>query len=105
MRALDAGDILILFPEGSRGKPEQLAQFKRGVAHLARARSEVPVYPMFMHGLGKALPKDSIVLVPFNCDIVLGEAMLWNGSVDAFMAALQERIAALAAQIRMPVWD
>ena len=104
-RALDDGDILILFPEGSRGKPEVLAEFKRGVAHLARAKPEVPVHPMFMHGLGKALPKDSILLVPFNCDIVVGAPMTWNGSIEAFMTTLQAHIASLSAEIRMPAWD
>ncbi len=104
-RALDEGSILILFPEGSRGRPETLAEFKRGVAHLARARPDVPIHPMFMHGLGKALPKDSVLIVPFNCDIVIGAPFAWNGSIDAFMATLQERIAALSAEIRMPAWD
>ena len=104
-RALDNGDILILFPEGSRGKPEVLAEFKRGVAHLSRARPDVPIHPMFMHGLGKALPKDSVILVPFNCDIVVGEPFKWNGSIDAFMDALQSQIAACAAQLKLPVWD
>jgi 1-acyl-sn-glycerol-3-phosphate acyltransferase len=104
-QALDRGDILILFPEGSRGEPEVLADFKRGVAHLARARPHVPVHPLFLYGLGKALPKDSFLLVPFNCDIVAGEAFRWTGDVDGFMALLQSRMTALAAQIHRAPWD
>ncbi|HEX4636907.1 MAG TPA: lysophospholipid acyltransferase family protein [Rhizomicrobium sp.] len=103
--ALDRGDILILFPEGSRGEPEVLADFKRGVAHLARARPEVPVHPLFLYGLGKALPKDSFLLVPFNCDIVAGEAFRWTGEVDGFMALLQARMAGLATQIHRSPWE
>jgi 1-acyl-sn-glycerol-3-phosphate acyltransferase len=103
--ALDRGEILILFPEGSRGKPEALAQFKKGVAHLARARPQTPVHPLFMYGLGKALPKDSFLLVPFNCDVVAGELFRWNGSIDLFMEILQARMTALASQVRRAAWD
>jgi 1-acyl-sn-glycerol-3-phosphate acyltransferase len=103
--ALDRGDILILFPEGSRGEPEVLADFKRGVAHLARARPQVPVHPLFLYGLGKALPKDSFLLVPFNCDIAAGEAFRWTGEVESFMALLQARMADLAAQIHRSPWE
>ena len=103
--ALDRGDILILFPEGSRGEPEKLSAFKKGVAHLAKARPAVPVHPLFMHGLGKALPKDSFLLVPFNCDIVAGEPFIWQGDMDGFMASLQSRMAGLAAQIHMAPWQ
>jgi len=103
--ALDRGDILILFPEGSRGEPEVMSAFKRGVAHLARARPHVPVHPLFIHGLGKALPKDSFLLVPFNCNIVAGEPFFWDGDMDRFMDTLRARMEDLAAQIHMPPWQ
>ncbi|HWC63815.1 MAG TPA: lysophospholipid acyltransferase family protein [Rhizomicrobium sp.] len=104
-RALDRGEILILFPEGSRGEPEKLSSFKRGIGHLARSRPATPVHPLFMYGLGKALPKDSFMLVPFNCDIVAGEAFRWEGDMDRFMAVLQERMTALAAQVYRAPWE
>jgi 1-acyl-sn-glycerol-3-phosphate acyltransferase len=103
--ALDRGEILILFPEGSRGEPEKLQQFKKGVAHLVKERPETPVHPLFIHGLGKALPKDSFLLVPFNCDVVAGEALFWNGSVDGFMESLQTRMTELAATLHIAPWD
>jgi 1-acyl-sn-glycerol-3-phosphate acyltransferase len=103
--ALDRGEILIIFPEGSRGEPEKLQQFKKGVAHLAKARPATPVHPLFMHGLGKALPKDSVLIVPFNCDVAAGEPFTWNGSIEDFMATLQDRMAALAGQIHVVPWD
>jgi 1-acyl-sn-glycerol-3-phosphate acyltransferase len=105
LRALDRGDILILFPEGSRGEPETLSRFKNGVAHLVKLRPQTPVHPLFIHGLGKALPKDSYVLVPFNCDVVAGEAFFWNGDRDAFMESLQVRMTELAAMIHMASWE
>jgi len=103
-RALERGEILILFPEGSRGEPEALNSFKRGIGHLAASAPEAPVSPVFMHGLGKALPKGSAVLVPFNCTVSVGERLNGQGSRDAFVGALEAEMKALASTERLPIW-
>ena len=100
--ALDRGEILVLFPEGSRGEPEVLGRFKRGIAVLAARRPEVPVFPVFLHGLGKALPKDDPVLVPFFCDVFVGEALHGSDHQAAFMAELETRMGALARELPRP---
>ncbi len=102
--ALNAGNILILFPEGSRGRPEQLERFRTGIAHIAKRHPEIPIIPVFLHGLGKSLPRGEGILVPFFCDVFVGEAVTWNGSRDGFMALLQEQMAALAREGRFPAW-
>lgn len=102
---LRLGRVLIVFPEGSRGEPEQMGKFKTGVAHLAERFPEAPVVPIFMHGLGKALPKGEAIFVPFFCDVRIGEPFAWGGERRAFMAQLEERMQALAAQIQKSAWD
>jgi len=97
--ALERGEILVLFPEGSRGEPEVMGRFKRGIAVLAARRSQVPVTPIFLHGLGKALPKDDPILVPFFCDVFIGEAMHGDAEQAAFMAALENRMRALSSEL------
>jgi len=103
--AIDQAQILVLYPEGSRGQPEQLASFKSGVAYIAQRRPEVPVVPIFMHGLGKALPKGESLLVPFFCDLFVGEPMRWNGSRQDFMTLLESKMESLATEGHFPRWD
>lgn len=127
--ALDAGDVVILFPEGTRGEAERPAELKSGVAHLARQCPGVPVVPVFLHGLGKALPKGAVLPVPFFCDVFVGEPMLggegpWAIGTStpeelrpgaeipadrfdrhAYLAELGRRIEALRAEGRFAAWD
>ena len=103
-QALEQGDILLLFPEGSRGEPEHLAQFKTGIAHLAKRHPAAPVIPIFLHGLGKALPKGEALLVPFFCDVFVGEVMYWQSDKHAFMDELDARMRGLAAEGEIGAW-
>lgn len=103
--ALIRGDVLILFPEGSRGEPEHMVEFKTGIAHLAKRHPDTPVVPVFLHGLGKALPKGEALLVPFFCDVFVGPSLTWPGERKLFMSQLQDQIDALAAEGHFPDWD
>ena len=103
--ALKRGDIVIIFPEGTRGNPEQLGNFKAGIAHIAKKNPEVPVIPIFMHGLGKALPKGEGLLVPFFLDIFIGEEIPFIGEKKHFMKELSKQMTKLASEGEFPPWD
>ncbi len=97
--ALDRGDILIFFPEGTRGEPEQLSAFKSGLWHLLRDHPSAPVHPVFMHGLGKAMPRGEGILVPFFVDVYVGDPFSWQLDRRAFMEELAWRMNRLAAKV------
>lgn len=103
--ALRQGDIVLLFPEGTRGEPEQLAEFKSGVAHLARKNPAVPVIPLFMHGLGKTLPRGKWIPVPFFCDVFVGEPLFGREDHRGFMAEYAAAMSRLAGQGQFAAWD
>jgi len=105
IEALDRGEILILFPEGSRGEPEVMSELKSGIAHLVKKRPDSPVVPVLMHGLGKALPKGEALLVPFFCDVFVGEPLKWPGDKRAFMASLESAFDALQSEGHFPEFD
>lgn len=104
-RALDRGEILIFFPEGTRGEPEKRAKFKTGIAHLSESYPEVPIIPIFMHGLGKALPKGEGLLVPFFCDVFVGDSVRWSGERNGFMARLEQAMEALEQEGGFVEWE
>lgn len=101
--ALGRGEILVLFPEGSRGEPEVMGRFKRGIAVLATRHPALLVTPIFLHGLGKALPKGDPILVPFFCDVFIGEAIAGGHDQSHFMTELENSMRQLAAELPVSI--
>ena len=104
-QALERGDIVLFFPEGSRGEPERFKPLKSGIARLVERCPAVPVYPVYLHGLGKALPKGEALLVPFFLDVFVGQPLGFGGDRDGFMAAYRASMDALAAEGGFPPWE
>ena len=93
--ALDNRDILILFPEGTRGEPEQAGKLKKGIYHLVKDRTDTRIVPVVTHGLGRALPRGEALLVPFTCDVVIGDTLPPVGSSAEMLAMIGENFSHL----------
>jgi 1-acyl-sn-glycerol-3-phosphate acyltransferase len=103
--ALADGDILIVFPEGTRGAPEEIGAFKAGVARLAEAAPDTPIVPIYIQGAGRALPRGSKIPVPFDITIVIGQALKFEGSRADLIAKLRSRIGDLKALAPPLKWE
>lgn len=83
-------DIVILYPEGSRGEPDKMSNFKSGIAHIAKLHPEVPIIPVYMEGLGMALPRGEAVFVPAICTVIVEKTLFYEGDKDEFMQKLKD---------------
>lgn len=97
--ALDDNKVIIFFPEGSRGEPEKMSDIKKGISHLAKENPQVPIYPIFMYGLGKALPKNEALLIPFVIDVVIGTPLFWTGNEEALLTKIKQTFEDLKAEL------
>jgi 1-acyl-sn-glycerol-3-phosphate acyltransferase len=101
--ALAAGNILIIFPEGTRGEPGEMQTLKSGISFLAKRFPDAPVVPLYMDGLGKAMPKGTWIPLPFFVDINVGMPLSWRDDAEedktVFMARLTERFQHLRRKV------
>ena len=99
--ALDEGASLIFFPEGRRNSADEpLLPFKSGLYHLATARPEVDLVPVWISNLNKVMPKGEIIPVPLICTVTFGSPLhLESGEAkDVFLARAAAALLALQSQ-------
>ena len=71
--ALQAGDSLIMFPEGTRNMSEKpLQEIKSGIYHLAKACPDARFVPVWIDNVQRVLPKGMIVPIPLACTVRYG---------------------------------
>jgi 1-acyl-sn-glycerol-3-phosphate acyltransferase len=101
--SLDAGDSLILFPEGTRNTTDEvLLPFRRGLYNLALRRPDVELVPVWMENLGRLLPKGEFIPVPLLCSITFGAPFRLAGDEtrEAFLARARDALLETRASAR-----
>lgn len=92
--AMGERDSLILFPEGTRGPGDALLPFKAGIYHLCAARPDVEIVPVYLHNLGRVLPKGEFAPLPLLASVTFGPPTRLGAdeSKETFLSRLRERI-------------
>ena len=70
--ALQSGDSLIIFPEGTRGHAAEPQAFKAGLYNLALRFPDVVLVPAWIANVQRVMPKGEVVPVPVLCSVMFG---------------------------------
>ncbi|HEX4882773.1 MAG TPA: lysophospholipid acyltransferase family protein [Casimicrobiaceae bacterium] len=97
--ALDHGDSLILFPEGTRNTTDEtLLPFKSGIFHVIAAHPDVECVPVWIENLNRVMPKGEFLPIPLLCTLSFGAPvrLAAGEDKDAFVDRLRNALLALA---------
>jgi 1-acyl-sn-glycerol-3-phosphate acyltransferase len=92
---LDAGESIIIFPEGTRGEAGQVGRFRGGVGRLIADRPEVPLLPVFLRGSERAMPRKASLPLPIWQHVSIGPPQRPTGGSGDITNALRESILTL----------
>ena len=99
----NAGNVLIIFPEGTRSRTGELQEFKPGIGALVAGR-DVAVLPCYLDGAFRAWPKGSRWPRPRKVRLIIGAPRNYlgitpdKGASSAIAEELHDEIARLAKQ-------
>lgn len=71
------GNILIVFPEGTRSKTGEVGQFKPGIGHLL-AESRIPCIPCWIQGAYDSWPKGRLIPRPKKVQVRVGRPLVFD---------------------------
>jgi 1-acyl-sn-glycerol-3-phosphate acyltransferase len=86
MRVLKDGQVLVLFPEGTRGEGEDLLDAQKGVGFLA-TRMGATVVPCYLDGVSEVLGRGQRWFRRRQVEIVFGEPRVYGREHDPGEAA------------------
>jgi 1-acyl-sn-glycerol-3-phosphate acyltransferase len=98
----NTGNILIVFPEGTRSATGEMQEFKAGVGALVAGR-DVDVLPCYLDGTARVWPKGKSLPRPYKVRLIIGRPRryasrtLQRADIETIAAELRDAIANLKA--------
>ena len=96
--ALANNQIILVFPEGTRGEPEQLSELKSGIFFMAQQFPHVPVIPIYLNGMGKSMPKGACLPIPRLVDLYVGAPLEFVANKAEYLQRARQAFGALAKE-------
>jgi 1-acyl-sn-glycerol-3-phosphate acyltransferase len=95
--ALNSGDSLVIFPEGTRSNKGEPQPFKAGLFHLAEKFPGVQLIPVWIDNVQRVMPKGEVVPVPILCSVTFGAPLelLPDEDKRAFLERARDAVVAL----------
>jgi 1-acyl-sn-glycerol-3-phosphate acyltransferase len=101
VQALQLGDSLVIFPEGTRSSKGEPMPFKSGLYHLAEQFPQVQLIPTWIDNVQRVMPKGEVVPVPILCTVTFGAPLQLGEGEDkhAFLERAREAVLALRPRV------
>lgn len=94
--ALENGDSIILFPEGTRGNQDEPQNFKSGLFNLAQKFPNVVLVPAWINNVQRVMPKGEVVPVPILCSVTYGAPITIENGEDRAHFLIRARQAVIS---------
>jgi 1-acyl-sn-glycerol-3-phosphate acyltransferase len=94
--ALEQGDSLVIFPEGTRSAKGEPMPFKSGLYHLAQQFPGVQLVPAWIDNVQRVMPKGEVVPVPVLCTVTFGAPLRLEEGEDKRVFLERAREAVIA---------
>jgi 1-acyl-sn-glycerol-3-phosphate acyltransferase len=98
VQALQSGDSLVIFPEGTRSHKGEPQPFKSGLYHLAEQFPGVQLIPAWIDNVQRVMPKGEVVPVPILCTVTFGAPLQLRPGEDKREFLQRARDAVLAVR-------
>jgi len=82
VEALEHGDSLVIFPEGTRSNKGEPQPFKSGLYNLAMQFPQVQLIPAWIDNVQRVMPKGEVVPVPILCTVTFGAPLTLSAGED-----------------------
>ena len=101
IRRIKQGIPLVMFPEGTRKRPEKMQEVHTGIAFLA-SKTGVPVIPVFIQGSERVLPAGAVIPRRHPVTVIFGKPSRYDrtSSYEEIARRIREEIYALAQTVQ-----